>query len=69
MRNKRTRIVCEVVTVSYTRPNGDIMPRDVWQEVYTSPYKVDCVNWVARQQELDRKNGVNKVYHIFVSEQ
>lgn len=69
MRNKKVRIVCEVVNVPYTSPNSGAEYRlDVWQEVYSSMYRVDCENWMARKQEENRKQGVNKVYHIFVSD-
>lgn len=70
MREKRTRIVCEVVTVDYFSVVTDkTYKRDVWQEVFSSPYRIDCVKWIETQTAKDRLVGNNRVYHIFVSDQ
>lgn len=64
MKNKKVRIVCMPVDVPWISNNGKEYTRVVWQEVYESPYRVDCEKWIATRKE----QGDTTVYKIFMED-
>lgn len=59
--NKKIRIVVKVEEEEVTLKSGETGTHYFFKEVYSSHWKVDCINWIRRQDNPE-------IYKIYVED-
>jgi hypothetical protein len=57
---RKNRIVLKLEKFTYTSLKGEKWESDRFVEVYTSSWRVDCINWINRQ--LDKDTTIYRIY-------